>query len=140
MGTKLAQGAFEIGVGVITRRVTLQRRGGDAQRFQAKLSNTGIKLLVDLSKGDEAAALLHCRWLCIAGEIFDQRAPVVAVVVLQAEQRHDRWADIGVIRPGSPADTRLIPARPDHAKPGGNDFRLHITMIPGEARVNWAAR
>src|SRR5215470_1522358 len=59
----------------------------------------------------------------------------MAIVILQTDQRQYGRADIGMIGPGSVVDANFAHARPDHAEPGGNDFRLHITMVPGETWV-----
>src|SRR5437660_12450526 len=123
-------------IGVIMWRVTLQgfRRG--LETSQAKLSNTGIDLLVHLGKGSEViATLLQCWRQGRALKVFNEYTPIMTIVVFQTQQRQYRRADIGVIRPGSAVDAYLIYTRPDHAKPGGSDLRLHITMIPGKARL-----
>src|SRR6266480_2549862 len=40
-----------------------------------------------------------------------------------------------MIRPGSAVDALLVHAGSDHAKPGGSDLWLHITVVPGETWV-----
>src|SRR5436190_2612338 len=100
---------LEVVIGVIMWRVTLQgfRRG--LETSQAKLSNTSIDLLVHLGKGSKViATLLQCWRQGRALKVFNEHAPIAAIVVSQTKQCHHRWADISMIRPGGAINTQML--------------------------------
>src|SRR5947209_7321202 len=81
---------FELGVGAITGVVALQSLCGDFEAGQAKLSNGGVDLLVDLGELQvDVTVLAQCRWDGPTLEILEEETPIVSVVVLEAEQGED---------------------------------------------------
>src|ERR1700682_5828022 len=89
---------FEPGIDTIARRATLQRPGRDAQGCQTQLSNRCVDLLEYLSQlGQHVAMIAQRVWHRPVFEYLEERAPLVPVVVLEAEQHKHSGACISMI-------------------------------------------
>src|SRR5579872_2968619 len=78
---------LKLRVGTVVRRIALQRGGGDVQRRQAQRANGSVYLLERLPQCDHRCQVIaysrrQSRWL----DDLEERAPFMAIVVLQAEQ------------------------------------------------------
>src|SRR5436305_1417135 len=125
---------FDRVVRAVTRVVARERVCRRLQRVHRKSAEGRVQLLVRVGQLVEAGEVhLHRRWNRVPREVTVEQPPVMAVVVLQADQGQHRRAEIGVIRPGLVGSRALVDSRSDHADPGGGDLVLDVAMVPGEA-------
>src|SRR6266403_216944 len=71
----------------------------------------------------------------VIGKRLEQDAPVMGVVVLEADQAEDRRPNVRMIAEDLAEGAPLKYAGTDHAEPGLGDFLLEVAVVPSEAGV-----
>jgi hypothetical protein len=64
---------------------------------------------------------------------FQDDAPIVRVIILQAAQEQQRRTDVDVVGEEAARDARVLHARPGDRDEGSADLRLKIAVVPGVA-------
>src|SRR5437660_11541862 len=75
----------------------------------------------------------------VIGKRLEQDAPVMGVVVLEADQAEDRRPNVRMIAEDLAESAPLKYAGTDHAEPGLGDFLLEVAVVPSEAGVLYEA-
>src|SRR5260370_42253809 len=81
----------------------------------------------------EVASRLFCCENDPAIEALRKSTLIMRVVILETQQDHQGWSDIGVIRPGDLVNSALIDPRAHHPEPSCCDIWLHVPVVPGKA-------
>jgi len=135
LGGDRDQLVLQVGVSGIVGIVAFDGLRGDFQAIEAELPDGCVDLLIDLGKLHQNLKITgHSLRESGRIQVFEEDAPGIGIIVLQANQRHDRRANVGMVGPGCAVHAHLVDARAHQAKPGGIDIGRHVPVIPGKFR------